>query len=297
MRTVALVALAVFVSVPALLAQETQFRSLPPGLRSFQIRSDQQRSGEQPPQYQGTASISPEHAQPYMDSIGIAGLSQERGHFCGAITVAPRWVLTAAHCVAEAVGGQLVAIDPNKLQILSGTKVLYRGGKSSTPIRVVLHPQFRVTEHGVPENDLALLEFKDSFAEAPVTIATDAEFDLSFRPGEKLIILGWGTASFNASSPISTNLLQAFVDGVERTKCNQIYGGAVTEQMFCAGLGTADSCQGDSGGPALGFDANGLPVLIGIVSWGVGCAQKSYPGVYVNVIKYRGWIDATVGKQ
>jgi len=296
-RALALAATLAVVSAQPLRAQEIQLRSLPPVQRLYQQRLELLQAGQEVPHFQGSASVNPDRAQQYMVSIGLAGVPQERGHFCGGITVAPRFVLTAAHCVAagENAAAPIAPLAPEKLQVLSGTHVLFRGGKTSTPIRIVLHPQYRIDAPGIPQNDLALLEFKDAFAETPARIASDEEVDLTFRPGEKVLVLGWGTASFSAESPISTTLLWTFVDTADRAKCNQAYGGAVTEQMFCAGLGSSDSCQGDSGGPALGYDNKGLPVLIGIVSWGAGCTQKKYPGVYVNLAKYRNWIYETTG--
>ena len=63
--------------------------------------------------------------------------------------------------------------------------------------------------------------------------------------------------------------------------------------MFCAGQpkGGKDSCQGDSGGPFVCADDN-KPVLVGITSWGFGCAEKEHPGVYAEVSSTQiwGWI-------
>lgn len=79
---------------------------------------------------------------------------------------------------------------------------------------------------------------------------------------------------------------------VSLQQCTEIYadlGATVTPNMFCAGsfTGEFDSCNGDSGGPLV---SNG--VLIGLVSWGKGCAEVGYPGVYTRLSVLRSWIDS-----
>ena len=73
--------------------------------------------------------------------------------------------------------------------------------------------------------------------------------------------------------------------------------------MVCAGYvdtGGPDACQGDSGGGLIHYTPMSLgdndetttmaPRLVGIVSWGVGCGRRSYPGVYILSVYYRDWI-------
>ena len=63
----------------------------------------------------------------------------------------------------------------------------------------------------------------------------------------------------------------------------------ITGTMICAGSEGKDSCQGDSGGPLTCNNIYGK-YLCGIVSFGIGCGQRDYPGVYTDVSKYLGWI-------
>ena len=65
--------------------------------------------------------------------------------------------------------------------------------------------------------------------------------------------------------------------------------------MFCAAAPNTDSCQGDSGGPVVLSDDYGTSSLAGVVSWGYGCAQAAYPGVYTRVSNYTDWIKSHTG--
>lgn len=62
--------------------------------------------------------------------------------------------------------------------------------------------------------------------------------------------------------------------------------------MICAGVAGKDSCQGDSGGA---ITINGTQV--GIVSWGYGCAEEGYPGVYSNVAALADYIIANTNNE
>jgi trypsin len=98
-----------------------------------------------------------------------------------------------------------------------------------------------------------------------------------------------GDTSENGSG--STRLLKVDVPVVARATCRNNYSAtAITDRMFCAGVsaGGKDSCQGDSGGPIVSSSR----VLLGIVSWGDGCARPGKPGVYASVGALRSFINS-----
>lgn len=81
---------------------------------------------------------------------------------------------------------------------------------------------------------------------------------------------------------------------INQTICREKYRGLekITGRMVCAVCQSGkmcDACQGDSGGPLIADNK-----LIGIVTFGYGCARKDYPGVYIRISKFRKWIKASV---
>lgn len=289
-------------SVAAPARAQNAIESTPAFASIYQRKVDAIGAGQLPHLFTGSASIAPNYGFPWMVSLGVKNTARQNGHFCGAVVIDPAWVVTAAHCVSTAirVGDEytLAAADPEKLQLLTGTNVLSRGGSVRQISRIVVHPEFHIVDQQVPTNDIALLKISDATNLTPLPIASADQAETMLADGEGVRIFGWGTALFGPNNPVSNTLLYTFVEVVGRTKCNTnaVFDGAVTDSMFCAGLGYSDSCQGDSGGPAVGY-ANGAPYLLGLVSWGVGCVNRGFPGVYTNVTKFNGWINAIISNR
>lgn len=96
-----------------------------------------------------------------------------------------------------------------------------------------------------------------------------------------------------ASNDHVEKLLRAVVvPVVSQEKCSEnysIYGLEITDTMICAGFdeGGKSACPGDSGGPMVTVDTN---ILVGIVTWGIGCGEPKIPAVYARVSEVRDWI-------
>jgi trypsin len=101
----------------------------------------------------------------------------------------------------------------------------------------------------------------------------------ALRPGAVVVLSGWGDISEDGGLAITLQKVEVPI--VPQWECKWMYAHTVfSDYMFCGGRAGRDSCQGDSGGPVV---ANGL--LVGVVSWGEGCACPGYPGIYASVEK------------
>lgn len=102
-------------------------------------------------------------------------------------------------------------------------------------------------------------------------------------------VSGWGRRS--EDGPTSHLLRQLKVPRIRTQQCKEDSGVPLTQNMFCAGYieGRQDSCKGDSGGPLVTKYKNTV-FLLGIVSWGKGCAQPGNYGIYTRVSNYLEWI-------
>lgn len=202
--------------------------------------------------------------------------------FCGGSIIAQRWVVTAAHCVD---GGT----KPIQVQILVGTDSLETGGVRVVVRDIKVHEKWKTTPNA-NDFDIALIETDADLGNAGVITGNTATAELTVPSDVR--VTGWGRTS-KTSSAGAKKLQGIDIPYVLRATCNRpaSYGGDITGNMICAGIqqGGVDSCQGDSGGPATAM-VNNARRLVGIVSWGEGCAQRDKYGVYTNVAQFASWV-------
>ena len=135
------------------------------------------------------------------------------------------------------------------------------------------------------------------------TIAMPTNFDVAvyMQTNAALSVNGWGTTERGA---LSDDLLTVRVPYSDQEFCRESYsriGYSIQEDGYCAGFrtGAFDSCQGDSGGPQYflpSINANGqslgAAILTGVVSWGEGCANRNFPGIYTSIFYHKNWLES-----
>ncbi|KAL7539766.1 hypothetical protein ACHAWF_006500, partial [Thalassiosira exigua] len=127
----------------------------------------------------------------------------------------------------------------------------------------------------------------------------DIDENLVHNDGDELTIAGFGDTESGGDPPEVMH--EVNVNYISNAECTTTYGYGnkeIDDSMMCAGiptLGGADTCQGDSGGPMIKY-VNNSPVLVGITSWGYGCARANYPGVYARVSHVTTWIKEKVSE-
>ncbi|RWS10609.1 ABC transporter-like protein 12 [Dinothrombium tinctorium] len=162
--------------------------------------------------------------------------------------------------------------------------------------RVIVHSNYTVGPERELINDIALLHVNkpiDFSSQWINSICLPKRGETSYKAAD---VTGWGQTEEHG---FSTNILQtAVVYPFREIECVRRYKKKYhRKEMLCAGLrrGGRDACRGDSGGP-LTQSKGSSNYLIGIVSFGVGCARKDFPGMYTRVSNYVDWINKHIGQ-
>ena len=239
--------------------------------------------GVMPPSSSDVKIISGRLADKHAFMAGLVfGDDNETG--CGGAFVAPRLVVTAAHCT----------VFPKKqMRVRPGVDNLNPQHAPLIPVEaIIVHPDYDAT---TMQNDIALLVLGPLPEGTPEITPIALNRDDAF-PVDVVTVIGRGNTS-SYGFLFDDIARQVDVRVIPQADCAAAYDSTmIGEGQICAGdliSGVYDSCQGDSGGPLIA-ERDGAKALVGVVSWGAGCAQAKNPGVYTRVSKQVAWLESAM---
>lgn len=198
-------------------------------------------------------------------------------------------VLTAGHCDLD----ESISVDIGRYDRVSLTQQ-YENIAVEQKLRNPLFVAGDAIRH-----DQLLLKLSSTSTVTPIKINFDPDI-----PGLNVdvTVVGWGLTDGSNDGSASSVLKETIIQTISNSECSMSsnpsfpwtnYQGLIFDDMLCAYSFGTDSCQGDSGGPLIMSTSEG-DLQVGIVSWGFGCAQQYFPGVYSRTSYDANWLVSTV---
>lgn len=275
-------------------------RSVEAPARSVPWQAQLMRAGEDSRKYRARIQ-----ARYELGEFGRQLADWERDHLCGAAYIGGTYVLTAAHCVEGWTGYDAEFFDGRRIR--AGTQDLAAEGEV-IPIRsVVIHASYKDSKAYLG-SDIALIVLARKPQGADVVrILIPRQSRNGLPVGTRLSLTGWGLTGATANSQkdrdrsgklqqSSRFLRMGALTLFDNARCNndpafQDRGVRVRPGQLCVGSDEGvDACRGDSGGPLVRKTDGRSPVLVGLVSWGIGCGIEDRPGIYTDVGAFHDWI-------
>lgn len=214
---------------------------------------------------------------------------------CSGTVVAPRVVLTAAHCIKDIETG--LVTPASAFLVVTGASSLTGVSEAnvSTVTSALVFPFFR---NAVVHNDAGLLVLARATTAPAVRVASPADRAL-LKGGTPVSIAGWGLTTPNGSQH-SPDLQAGTMVLKDPAYCRGLvspyypFFSVATQVCALPPRGsTSQACQGDSGGPAIA-SSQGAPVEVGIISLGGEVCSTRDPSVFTRVDRFAYWVSGWV---
>ncbi|KAK5870438.1 hypothetical protein PBY51_025071 [Eleginops maclovinus] len=230
------------------------------------------------------------HSWPWQISLQVKHGSRYH-HTCGGTLIAPRWVLTAGHCIWPGDVYRVVLGEHDQSQQEGSEQI-------REVMRIVSHPDWDI-DFVARGNDMALLKLvKSPIMNDSVGVACLPPAGEILPHGTPCYISGWG--NLYTHGPMPDRLQQALLPVVGHSVCSQSdwWGINVKDTMVCAGGGEVSGCNGDSGGPLSCVSLDGRWFVHGVTSFVSSrvCNEVKKPTVFTRTSAFSQWLSEVMLK-
>lgn len=236
--------------------------------------------------------LAPARLYPFLVAVVDGRRPPNEGYLCVGTRIAPRWVVTAAHCTFTWV--RRWPVDPEPY-VLFDTLRLSEPGPKVAVTKIVTHPQY---DSRTLRNDVALLRIDTKGQDFGPSLKLEGP-PIYGQRGQVAFIAGWGISNLNLLQRQRVETQQVLQATVRGDACfnSSNFVSLKGTGVFCASslLRHHDTCYRFGGGPLILRDAQGMRYLAGIVSWSAVCPPEiDKMNVYLDIQHFVPWIKSAI---